>query len=51
LEIKEEGSSGGPNKRWKAGDMLKATCLSDNQGFGPAMAGEGIYCMMGKKQK
>lgn len=38
-------------KRWKAGDVRKATCLSDNQCFGPAMAGEGIYCVVEKKEK
>jgi hypothetical protein len=25
--------------------------LSDNQCFGPAMAGEGIYCVVEKKEK
>jgi 2,4-dienoyl-CoA reductase-like NADH-dependent reductase (Old Yellow Enzyme family) len=38
-------------KRWKSGDVRKATCLSDNQCFGPAMAGEGIYCVVQKKEK
>jgi 2,4-dienoyl-CoA reductase-like NADH-dependent reductase (Old Yellow Enzyme family) len=38
-------------KRWKSGDVRKATCLSDNQCFGPAMAGEGIYCVVEKKEK
>ncbi len=36
--------------RWKAGDLRKAACLSDNQCFAPAMAGEGIYCVTAKKQ-
>lgn len=31
--------------RWKSGDHAKAACLSDNQCFGPAMAGKGIYCV------
>jgi hypothetical protein len=31
--------------------VRKATCLSDNQCFGPAMAGEGIYCVVDKKEK
>ncbi|MBA4393254.1 MAG: NADH:flavin oxidoreductase [Desulfobacca sp.] len=38
-------------KRWKSGDQRKAFCLSDNQCFGPAMAGEGIYCVVEKKEK
>jgi 2,4-dienoyl-CoA reductase-like NADH-dependent reductase (Old Yellow Enzyme family) len=38
-------------KRWKSGDVRKAACLSDNQCFGPAMAGEGIYCVVEKKEK
>jgi len=38
-------------KRWKSGDPRKASCLSDNQCFGPAMAGEGIYCVVEKKEK
>jgi 2,4-dienoyl-CoA reductase-like NADH-dependent reductase (Old Yellow Enzyme family) len=37
--------------RWEGGDLAKATCLSDNQCFGPAMAGEGIYCVVDKKEK
>jgi len=38
-------------KRWKSGDLRKASCLSDNQCFGPAMAGEGIYCVVEKEEK
>ena len=38
-------------KRWKSGDLRKASCLSDNQCLGPAMAGEGIYCVVEKKEK
>ncbi len=38
-------------KRWQSGDLGKATCLSDNQCFGPAMAGEGIYCVVEKREK
>jgi len=37
--------------RWKSGDLTKSACLSDNQCFGPAMAGEGIYCVTEKKEK
>lgn len=35
--------------RWKAGDLAKANCLSDNRCFGSAMAGEGLYCVVEKK--
>ncbi|MFH0787763.1 MAG: NADH:flavin oxidoreductase [Pseudomonadota bacterium] len=38
-------------RRWKSGDRRQAFCLSDNQCFGPAMAGEGIYCVVEKKEK
>lgn len=38
-------------KRWQSGDRRKAFCLSDNQCFGPAMAGEGIYCVVDRKKK
>ncbi len=38
-------------KRWQSGDRRKAFCLSDNQCFGPAMAGEGIYCVVEKKEQ
>lgn len=38
-------------KRWQSGDLRKAFCLSDNLCFGPAMAGEGIYCVVEKKEK
>jgi 2,4-dienoyl-CoA reductase-like NADH-dependent reductase (Old Yellow Enzyme family) len=37
--------------RWASGDLSKAACLSDNQCFGPARAGEGIYCVVDKKEK
>jgi len=36
-------------KRWQSGDRRKAKCISDNQCFGPGMAGEGIYCVVEKK--
>ena len=38
-------------QRWQSGDQNRALCLSDNQCFGPAMAGEGIYCVVEKKEK
>ena len=34
--------------RWKSGDHTKAACLSDNQCFGPARLGRGIYCVTEK---
>jgi len=37
--------------RWKAGDLRKAVCISDNMCFSPAMAGKGIYCVTEKKEK
>ena len=37
--------------RWKDGDRRKAECRSDNQCFGPAMKGEGIYCVTEKREK
>jgi 2,4-dienoyl-CoA reductase-like NADH-dependent reductase (Old Yellow Enzyme family) len=38
-------------KRWADGDLRKAACLSDSQCFGPARAGEGIFCVVERKQK
>jgi 2,4-dienoyl-CoA reductase-like NADH-dependent reductase (Old Yellow Enzyme family) len=38
-------------KRWASGDRSRARCLSDNQCFGPGMAGEGVYCVTEKKEK
>jgi len=35
--------------RWKSGDFAPSTCLSDNRCFAPAIAGEGIYCVMEKR--
>jgi 2,4-dienoyl-CoA reductase-like NADH-dependent reductase (Old Yellow Enzyme family) len=37
-------------RRWMGGDRRKATCLSDNRCFAPAMAGEGIYCVTEKER-
>ena len=31
--------------RWKSGDTAKATCLTDNKCFKPAMEGKGVYCV------
>jgi 2,4-dienoyl-CoA reductase-like NADH-dependent reductase (Old Yellow Enzyme family) len=35
--------------RWKSGDLSRATCLSDNMCFMPAMKGKGIYCLTEEK--
>jgi len=32
--------------RWKSGDRRRATCISDNRCFGPAMRGTGFYCVV-----
>jgi 2,4-dienoyl-CoA reductase-like NADH-dependent reductase (Old Yellow Enzyme family) len=37
-------------KRWASGDRRKARCLSDNQCYGPARAGEGVYCVVEKQE-
>jgi len=34
--------------RWKAGDLQKAQCKSDNLCFGPGLEGKGIYCVVKK---
>ncbi|MBW2147426.1 MAG: NADH:flavin oxidoreductase [Deltaproteobacteria bacterium] len=36
-------------KRWASGDRSKAACISDNRCRRPAIAGEGIYCVVEKK--
>lgn len=38
-------------KRWASGDLRRAACLSDNKCFGPAMAGQGIHCVVEKEEK
>ena len=37
--------------RWKAGDLRKAECNSDNLCFGPALKGEGIYCVSREREQ
>ena len=37
--------------RWQSGDLSRATCLSDNMCFGPAMKGEGIYCLTEERER
>jgi len=35
--------------RWRSGDLLKATCVSDSKCFRPALAGKGVYCVVEKR--
>ena len=37
--------------RWKAGDLERSACLSDNMCFQPARKGEGIYCVTEEREK
>jgi 2,4-dienoyl-CoA reductase-like NADH-dependent reductase (Old Yellow Enzyme family) len=37
--------------RWKAGDLTKAACVSDNMCFQPAIKGEGIYCVTEEREQ
>ncbi|MBW2544485.1 MAG: NADH:flavin oxidoreductase [Deltaproteobacteria bacterium] len=37
--------------RWKAGDLRKAQCKSDNLCFGPGLEGKGIYCVVKKDEE
>jgi len=36
--------------RWKAGDLTKSACASDNMCFQPANEGKGIYCVTEKRE-
>lgn len=36
--------------RWRSGDLRKAACVSDNQCVRPALAGEGLYCVVERKK-
>ncbi len=37
--------------RWRAGDLSKAVCVSDNMCFRPAQKGEGIYCLTEERER
>jgi 2,4-dienoyl-CoA reductase-like NADH-dependent reductase (Old Yellow Enzyme family) len=37
-------------QRWQSGDRRKAACTSDNLCFGPAVRGEGLYCVTAAKR-
>jgi 2,4-dienoyl-CoA reductase-like NADH-dependent reductase (Old Yellow Enzyme family) len=36
--------------RWRSGDLRKSACVSDNQCFRPAVAGEGLFCVVEKEK-
>jgi 2,4-dienoyl-CoA reductase-like NADH-dependent reductase (Old Yellow Enzyme family) len=38
-------------RRWKSGDIKKATCISCNECFKPVRAGKGLYCVAEAKLK
>jgi 2,4-dienoyl-CoA reductase-like NADH-dependent reductase (Old Yellow Enzyme family) len=38
-------------RRWREGDTAQATCIHCNLCFGPARAGEGMYCVAERKQR
>ena len=37
--------------RWKSGDRSRARCLSDSHCFRPIISGEGIHCVVERKQQ
>jgi 2,4-dienoyl-CoA reductase-like NADH-dependent reductase (Old Yellow Enzyme family) len=37
--------------RWKAGDLTKSACVSDNMCFQPAIEGKGVYCVTERREK
>ena len=38
-------------ERWQSGDTARATCISDNGCFKPALEGKGIYCTVAAKER
>jgi 2,4-dienoyl-CoA reductase-like NADH-dependent reductase (Old Yellow Enzyme family) len=36
-------------KRWRSGDLSKATCISDTKCLRPALSGKGVYCVVEKR--
>jgi hypothetical protein len=38
-------------KRWQSGDTAPARCKSDNLCFGPAMKGQGVFCVVAENEK
>ncbi len=45
--IREPGLIG----RWQSGDTSRATCISDNGCFKPALEGKGLYCTVAAKER
>jgi len=37
--------------RWRAGDLSRAACVSDNMCFRPAQKGDGIYCLTEERER
>ena len=37
--------------RWRAGDLSRAACVSDNMCFRPGQKGEGIYCLTEERER
>ena len=37
--------------RWQSGDTARATCVSDNGCFKPALEGKGLYCTVAAKER
>jgi len=37
-------------RRWASGDLARAKCVSDNECFKPIRVGEGVYCVVERKQ-
>lgn len=35
--------------RWRAGDLRRASCLSENACFGPLLKGEGLFCVLDRQ--
>ena len=38
-------------ERWQSGDVAKATCVSDNGCFKPALEGKGLYCTVAARER
>jgi 2,4-dienoyl-CoA reductase-like NADH-dependent reductase (Old Yellow Enzyme family) len=38
-------------RRWASGDLRKAECVSDNKCYGAAMSGQGLYCVVERREK
>jgi|SRR5271157_131996 len=38
-------------QRWQSGDTARATCISDNGCFKPALEGKGLYCTVAARER